>query len=404
MEKVPNPFEKKVMNPKTSAVKKTVIVLVAMFLIGGICFAQDLSNSIRSSTNVLSAEYPRITPDLRVIFSVKAPDAKKVQIQIDKNYDLVRDEDGVWTGTSDPQVPGFHYYSLIVDGVWVADPASESFYGMSRMASGIEIPEAGVDFYLPKKDVSHGEIRSKIYFSEITGQWRRAFVYVPYEYDMNPTKRYPVLYLQHGGGEDERGWPIQGKVNNIMDNLIAAGKSKPMIIVMDCGYATKAGEQSSQKLENGRSPMTAFSGFQDVMINEIIPMIDATYRTLADRGHRAMAGLSMGGMQTMQITLSNLDKFSYIGAFSGAFMPQGDDFKTYQNGIFNDPESFNKKVKLLWIGIGTAEPERMYSGVNAAHKSLEAAGIKHIYVESQGTAHEWQTWRRALYDFAPRLF
>ena len=367
-------------------------------------FAQSSVNSVKATTNVLSSEFPRITPDLRVIFSIKAPEAQKVQIQIDKKYDLVRDENGVWTGTTDPQVPGFHYYSLIVDGVWVADPASESFYGMSRMASGIEVPEAGVDFYLPRRDVKHGDIRSKIYYSEITGQWRRAFVYIPAEYDLNPTKRYPVLYLQHGGGEDERGWPIQGKVNNIMDNLIASGKAKPMIIVMDCGYATKKGEQVPQKLENGRSPMAAFNGFQEVMIKEIIPMIDKEYRTLSDRENRAMAGLSMGGMQTMQITLANLDKFSYIGAFSGAFMPQGGDLKTYQNGVFNDASAFNKQVKLLWIGIGTQEGEQFYKGINQFHKTLDEMGIKHVYVESQGTAHEWQTWRRALYDFAPRLF
>src|SRR5665648_843697 len=386
----------------------SVILLVHFFLFqllaASFCIAQNPTDSKRATTNVLSSEYPRILPDLRVMFSIKAREATKVQIQLDKKYDMVRDTSGVWSVTTDPQVPGFHYYTLIIDDVWVADPASESFYGMSRMASGIEIPEKGVDFYDPK-EVAHGDIRSKIYYSKITGQWRRAFVYIPAEYDLNLKKRYPVLYLQHGGGEDERGWPIQGKVNNIMDNLIASGKAKPMIIVMDCGYATKKEEQVPQKLENGRSPMGAFSGFSEVMIHEIIPMIDASYRTISDREHRAMAGLSMGGMQTMQITLSNLDKFSYIFAFSGAFMPQGStDLKSYQNGIFNDPVTFNKKVKLLWIGIGTKEGERFYKGINQFHKSLEEIGIKHVYVESEGTAHEWQTWRRALNNFAPRLF
>lgn len=390
---------------KKIEIKKIAFLMLVVFV--AMCynvFSQNTDNSVRASTNVLSSEFPRITTNLQVMFSIKAAEAKKVQIQLDKKYDLVRDENGVWTGNTDPQVPGFHYYTLIIDDVWVADPASESFYGMSRMASGIEIPEAGVDFYLPKKDVPHGDIRSKIYYSEITGQWRRAFIYVPAEYDLNPTKRYPVLYLQHGGGEDERGWTIQGKVNNIMDNLIAAGTAKPMIIVMDCGYATKVGEQVPQKLENGRSPIAAFSGFQDVMIKEIIPMIDASYRTISDREHLAMAGLSMGGMQTMLITTANLDKFSFIGAFSGAFMPQGEDLKAYQNGVFNDANAFNKKVKLLWIGIGTKEGEQFYKGINQFHKTLKDIGIKHVYVESQGTAHEWQTWRGALYDFAPRLF
>lgn len=390
---------------KAEKLFSTVFIIAAIFLSRERSMAQAADDSQRATTNVLSSEYPRILSDLRAKFLIKAKNAQKVAIQLDKEYTMVRDTAGVWTVTTDPQVPGFHYYTLIVDGVWVADPASESFYGMSRMASGIEIPEAGVDFYLPKKDIPHGDIRSKIYYSTVTGQWRRTFIYIPAEYDLNPKKRYPVLYLQHGGGEDERGWPIQGKVNNIMDNLIAAGKAKPMIIVMDCGYATKAGEKVSQELKDGRSPMAAFSGFHDVMIKELIPMIDASYRTMTDREHRAMAGLSMGGMQTMQTTLSNLDKFSYIGAFSGAFMPQGGTgLKEYQNGIFNDADAFNKKVKLLWIGIGTQEGERFYKGINQFHKSLDEMGIKHVYVESQGTAHEWQTWRRALYDFAPRLF
>ncbi len=356
-----------------------------------------------ASTNVLGIEYPRIFSDLSVAFQVKAPEAKKVQIQLDKLYDMQRDTSGIWSVKTTPQVPGFHYYTLIIDDVWVADPSSDSFFGMSRMASGIEIPEEGVNFYLPG-NVPHGDIRSKIYFSQITGKWRRAFVYIPAEYDLNPTKRYPVLYLQHGGGEDERGWPIQGKVNNIMDNLIAERKARPMIIVMDCGYAIKANEPVPVQIPGQRSSMAAFSAFSDVMIKEIIPMIDASYRTYSDKEHRAMAGLSMGGMQTMQITLNNLDKFSYIGAFSGAFMPQGTDLKSYQNGVFNDPAVFNKKVKVLWIGIGTKEGEQFYKSINQFHKTLEEIGINHIYVESQGTAHEWQTWRRALYDFAPRLF
>jgi enterochelin esterase-like enzyme len=221
---------------------------------------------------------------------------------------------------------------------------------------------------------------------------------------LKPKTRYPVLYLQHGGGEDERGWPVQGKVNFIIDNLLAEGKAKPMIIVMDCGYAVKAGDPEPVQIPGQRSSMSAFSAFGDVMIKDIIPTVDAAFRTIPDREHRAMAGLSMGGMQTLQITLANLDKFSYIGAFSGAFMPQGSDLKTYQNGIFSDPERFNKKVKLLWIGIGTHEGEMFYKGINQFHLTLQDLGIKHVYIESQGTAHEWQTWRRALYDFAPRLF
>ena len=383
---------------------KQLIALVAIICLSIVSgYAQEPVSPYPASTNVRGIDYPKITSDLRVMFQVKAPNAQKVEVQLDKHYDLSKDENGLWTVTTDPQVPGFHYYSLVVDGVWLADPASESFFGMSRMASGIEIPEKGVDFY-DAKDVAHGDIRSKIYFSKVTGKWRRAFVYFPAEYDVNPTKKYPVLYLQHGGGEDERAWPIQGKVNFILDNLMAAKKITPMIVVMDCGYATKIGDTEPVQIPGQRSSMKAFTAFSEVLIKDIIPTIDASYRTIADRNHRAMAGLSMGGMQTMQITLSNLDTFSYIGAFSGAFMPKGDDIKTYQNGVFNDVTTFNKKVNLLFISIGTHEGDEFYKGVNGLHKVLEGIGIKHVYYESQGTAHEWQTWRRSLVEFAPRLF
>lgn len=389
---------------KNNLVFLLIISVIIQLLLINNSVAQTVDNSIRASTNVPGSEYPRILPDLRVAFSINAPDAKKVEILLEKNYELIRDNNGTWTVTTDPQVPGFHYYRLIIDGLWVTDPGSETFYGWSRECSGIEIPEDGVDFYLPKKGISQGDVRTKMYYSEITGQWRCAYVYIPAGYDLNPAKRYPVLYLQHGAGEDERGWSNQGKLGNIMDNLIASGKARPMIIVMDRGYATSKVETASQKTMDGHSPATSPNVFQQVMLKEIIPMVDASFRTIADSEHRAMAGLSMGGGQTLQITLTNLDKFSYIGAFSGAFLPQGKDLKEYQNGIFADAKSFNKRVKLLWIGVGTAEDERFYKVINQVHKDLEELGIKHVYVESQGTAHEWQTWRRALYDFAPRLF
>ena len=223
---------------KNNLVFLLIISVIIQLLLINNSVAQTVDNSIRASTNVPGSEYPRILPDLRVAFSINAPDAKKVEILLEKNYELIRDNNGTWTVTTDPQVPGFHYYRLIIDGLWVTDPGSETFYGWSRECSGIEIPEDGVDFYLPKKGISQGDVRTKMYYSEITGQWRCAYVYIPAGYDLNPAKRYPVLYLQHGAGEDERGWSNQGKLGNIMDNLIASGKARPMIIVMDRGYAT----------------------------------------------------------------------------------------------------------------------------------------------------------------------
>lgn len=356
-----------------------------------------------ASTNVPNAQYPQILPDNRVIFQIKAPQARKVQVDLGRKYDMVMDTAGVWHVTTEPIVIGFHYYSLIIDDVPLADPASQTFYGMGRMASGIDIPEEGADYYLPK-NVPHGQVRTVNYYSEMTRSWRRAFVYTPPGYDEDVNKRYPVLYLQHGGGEDETGWPNQGKVDFILDNLIAEGKAVPMLIVMDRGYAIDPTRRPNTR-ETGLRAAMANNAFPDVLVKEIIPMIDRTFRTLSDRDHRAMAGLSMGGFQTFQTTMMNTDKFSYVGGFSGAaFLQPETDFKTVYNGVWADPDAFNRKMKLVYLSIGTTEPERMYQSVNNFHLNLEKIGIRHVYYESPGTSHEWQTWRRSLHQFAGLIF
>jgi enterochelin esterase-like enzyme len=367
------------------------------------------ADSIPAPSNIRGAEYPRIHADRRVTFRIKAPDAQKIEFGFfpSKRYPAQKDKDGFWTVTTDPLVPGFHYYRLFIDGVEVNDPASETFYGTGKETSGIEIPEKGVDFYLPK-DVPHGEIRERWYHSKTTQQWRRIFVYTPPGYDSNREARYPVLYLQHGGGEDERAWPNQGRVGFILDNLIAERKAKPMIVVMEQGYARRPGEATPSPARPGapRDFSRLLAAFEELMVKDLIPMIDATYRTIPDRENRAMAGLSMGGMQTFQITLKHLDLFVYLGGFSGAgggFGGAPFDPKTAHNGVMADAGAFNKKVRLLWLGIGTAEG-RMYDSVKNYHEVLEKAGIKHVYYESPGTAHEWLTWRRCLHEFAPLLF
>lgn len=361
------------------------------------------SVAVPASTNVPGAQYPQIFADNRVQFRVKAPSAQKVQMDLGKKYDMIKDTSGYWTVTTEPIVEGFHYYSLLIDEVPLVDPSSQTFYGMGRMASGIDIPEPGADYYLPK-DVPHGQVRSFNYYSAITQAWRRAFVYTPPGYDTNTDKRYPVLYLQHGGGEDETGWPNQGKADFILDNLIAEGKATPMLIVMDRGYATDPTRPKNTSQTGFRAAM-ANNVFPEVLVKEVIPVIDKNFRTIADRDHRAMAGLSMGGFQTFQTTMTNLDKFGYVGGFSGAAFRQPDtDIRDMYDGVWADAESFNKKVKLMYISIGTAEPERMYSGVKGFHEALEKAGIKHVYYESPGTSHEWQTWRRSLHQFAALIF
>jgi enterochelin esterase-like enzyme len=366
------------------------------------------ADSIPAPSNVRGAEYPRIHADLRVTFRIKAADAQKVEFGLfaSKRYPAQKDKDGFWTATTDPQVAGFHYYRVFIDGVEVNDPASETFFGYGKETSGIEIPEKGVDYYLPK-DVPHGEIRQRWYYSNATQQWRRIFVYTPPRYDTDRDMRYPVLYLQHGAGEDERGWSNQGRVGFILDNLIAERKARPMIVVMEQGYARRPDEPvPGQNRPGPRDFSRLFAAFEEVMVKDLIPMIDATYRTIPERENRAMAGLSMGGMQTFQITLKHLDLFAYIGGFSGAgggFGGAPFDPKTAHSGVMADASEFNRKVHLVWLGIGTAEG-RMYEGIKNYHEALEKAGIKHVYYESPGTAHEWLTWRRCLHEFAPLLF
>jgi enterochelin esterase-like enzyme len=391
---------------------KTIIILFSSILIGEVCIAQTTQTAVMedfkvSSTTQPGKQYPQVNSEGRVRTSILAPQALKVQIDIGaKKYDMTKDEKGVWTGESAPQDEGFHYYQLNIDGASVPDPGSLYFYGASRSGSGIEIPAKDQDFYA-LKDVAHGQIRQNLYFSKITNAWRRCFVYTPPDYDKNTTSRYPVLYLQHGSGEDETGWASQGKANLILDNLIAEKKAVPMIIVMDKGYATKPNQAPPQ---GGAAPARGAGGmsaFEEVMIKEIIPMIDASFRTISDRENRAMAGLSMGANQTIQITMNNLDKFSHIGGFSGTSNYPGTevlDPATFSNGKFKDGEALNKQIKLFWLGLGTKEPNPFPGSVRAFRDMLEKGGIKYVYYESIGTAHEWLTWRRDLYQFAPLLF
>ncbi len=389
----------------------------AIFLFASVCFAQQSSDFTPSATNVWGAEYPRVDSTGRVQIRVKAPDATKVRLNFwsGPKVDMEKQPDGFWTVTTPPLVPGFHYYTVIVDGAEIADPGTYGFFGGGKDASGVEVPEPGSTYY-SVQDVPHGQVREVWYNSKVTGNWRHALVYLPPGYDKQMKVRYPVLYLQHGGGEDETGWIRQGHANFILDNLIAAGGCKPMIVVMAYGYARRAGEAlpdlngkpfGSPEMMKAIQDMAA--AFEDDVTQALIPYIDSTFRTLPDRDHRAMAGLSLGGMQTFQITLDHLDLFSYIGGFSGAggMLVLGNrklDPKADYNGVFSDPAAFAKKVHLLWLGVGTKEPEMMRTGLLRLHTSLQEANIQHVFYESPGTDHEWQTWRRDLKDFAPRLF
>jgi enterochelin esterase family protein len=387
--------------------KRLLVFAVAITFVQ-FSFAQTNSTSVvedfkPSSVNQPGKLFPQVNSEGRVRVQISAPEAKLVQLDIGAvKYNLVKDEKGVWIGESAPQDEGFHYYQLNIDGASVPDPGSLYFYGASRWGSGIEIPAKDQDFYA-LKDVPHGQVREVVYFSKINNSMRRCFVYTPAEYDKDVNKRYPVLYLQHGGGENETGWAGQGRANFIMDNLIAEGKAKPFIIVMDNG--TWRMPESARPPQQGERPAGQWppkgwaDGFMKTLLEEIIPMTDASFRTLAEPKYRAMAGLSMGGMQTRVITLANPDKFSYMGMFSGGSISVED---------LKEAPGFKEKVKLVFISFGSRELENRRQGFGGDPKAnteaLKQAGMNSHFYVSPLTAHEWQSWRRSLYQFAPLLF
>ncbi|HDR89450.1 MAG TPA: esterase [Bacteroidetes bacterium] len=384
---------------------QSFIVLFALFS-GNIAVAQTTDKVVEdfkpSSVNQPGKEYPQVNSERRVRIRIEAPQANKVQLDIGAvKYDLTKDENGVWMGESAPQDEGFHYYQLNIDGASVPDPGTRYFYGAGRWGSGIEIPAHDQEFYALKK-VSHGLVSENRYYSDITESWRRCFVYTPPGYHSGKNKRYPVLYLQHGSFEDETGWLNQGHANLILDNLIADNKAVPMIIVMDNGYAFKP--QEEQVVSTPTKPAMVF---EEVLINEVIPMIDNKFRTINDREQRAIAGLSMGANQTMRIIMNNLDKFAYYGGFSGTANYPGTeeiDVKAFLDGAFADGKTVSERIKVLWLRVGTKEPEVFPKSIGAFRDMLDNQGIDHVYYESKGTVHEWLTWRRSLHDFVPRLF
>jgi enterochelin esterase-like enzyme len=384
--------------------------------------------SVPATTNVPSADYPRLYADGRAMFRLRMPSAKSVQLNGGQGlgrvpFPMSKDADGVWSVAIPPATVGFHYYWFVVDGVAINDPGSETYFGYGRETSGIEIPDPFFvstllissprpAFYDPV-DAPHGRLEANWYFSKTTGKWRRCFVYTPpgYQDEAKIKRRYPVLILQHGAGENETGWGKQGRMNFIMDNLINAGKAKPMIVVMDNGYAAYAEKPNETDGADAVAPYlrlpAGLEGFGPVVLHDLIPMIESTYRTIPDRDHRAMAGLSMGAMETMAITLSHLDTFSYIGSFSGAMrsrpgLPPFDPITSYGDA-FADAARFNQKVHLLWFGAGTAEVE-FNNALRTNVEKLRTHGINLVLYESPGTAHEWLTWRRDLNEFAPLLF
>lgn len=385
--------------------------LLAVISVNGTSFGQMAGISKTPGTvipgspspyNIYGAEYPKIGADSRVSFQFKAPDAQKVQVAINNvAFDMAKNSDGVWTYTSDPQDYGYHNYWMVVDGAIVLDPATDAFIGYSHMCNGFEIPDPEGGFY-QLKDVPHGDVLIQNYFSKTTNAWRKIYIYLPPDYNKNTSVRYPVLYLQHGGGEDQRVWTEMGRTNLILDNLLSEGKAKPFIVVMETSAANKPGEvpaaprpaaQAAQPAAAGAQaaprPRVSFDTYAEVMMNDLIPFVDSHFRTIADQQHRAMSGLSMGAMCTKSVTLSHLDKFSYIGLFSGGTIA---------------PDEITDKSKVKFVFMSYGSREKGSEGVKQAADVLNQAGIKSLSYVSPLTAHEFQSWRRSLREFAQILF
>lgn len=376
---------------------KAIVLFAAGALFSGACLAQTAATSIKddfkpSVLNQPGQQYPQVNSQGYARFRVAAPDAKAVSVSLglggSGGTTLSKDSEGAWTGTTaGPLDQGFHYYHLTVDGGTFNDPGTLNYYGSIRWESGIEIPAHDQDFYALAQ-VPHGRVQQVLFPSPSTGTSRRAFVYTPPGYDENSTTRFPVLYLQHGWGEDETAWSNQGRANLIMDNLLAAGKTRPFLIVMTYGMTndTRIGGLAGFNID----------AFETVLVKELVPYVDANFRTLRDQPNRAMAGLSMGGMETKAITLKHLDKFSHIGLFSGGTITKDDVAKT---------PGFADKVKLVFVSYGSRELANPRGGdPRAPTEDLKKAGINSVFYVSEDTAHEFQTWRRSLREFAPLLF
>ena len=358
------------------------------------------ADAVTAENAIPGNEFPKVDSQRRAYFRIQAPQAKKVVVDIcSKKYDMQPQGNGVFMAVTDPLPVGFHYYFLNIDGVNFIDPASETYFGCNRECGGLEVPEGPEgDYYRPQQGIAHGQVRSIYYHSPNSkfGEWRHALVYTPAEYELakNAKKRYPVLYLQHGMGEGETSWMLQGKMQHIMDNAIGKGEAVPMIVVMESGDIKQpfgGGNNQAGRSEYGAS-------FYPVLLNDLIPYIDANFRTKTDRDNRAMAGLSWGGHQTFDVALTNLDKFAWIGTFSGAIF--GLDVKTAYDGVFANADEFNKKVHYMYMNWGSDDFVNSQSIVDG----LRQLGIKVDSSVSQGTGHEFLTWRRGLHEFIPHLF
>ncbi len=371
-----------------------------LFLLGvlGCFFTAAAQDVIIPQTNINAKGYPHVLSDNSVEFKIRSnDDLSQMKVSLDPSCRFEKQEDGTWMAHTKPLVPGFHYYWFTLGGMDLSDPASKSYFGCGRMTSAIDIPEAGCHIY-DIKEVPHGRVSIVTYYSKVRKAHATMYVYTPPSYAVG-TKRYPVLYLQHGGGEDESGWTLQGKTNYILDNLIAEGKAKEMIVVMSNGNITVPGTGFGYSIQG-------MKGFEEELTEVIIPFVDKSFRTIPDKAHRALSGLSMGGGQSFFVGLQHTDLFSYIGVFStgvfgGIRETKAFDAEASMPGLISQHDKYNKALKVFYISVGTDDPR--LSSTRKAVSAMREAGLAITFNTFPGD-HEWQVWRKSLHDFAQKLF
>ena len=371
-----------------------------LLLLGVTCgwLTASAQDSIVPTTNINANGYPHVLSDNSVEFRIRSnDDLSQMKVSLDPSCRFERQQDGFWMAHTKPLVPGFHYYWFTIGGIDFSDPASKSYFGCGRMTSAIDIPEAGCDFY-NVKDVPHGKVSIVTYYSKVRKAYATMYVYTPASY-AEGNRRYPVLYLQHGGGEDESGWTFQGKTNHILDNLIAEGKANEMIVVMSNGNITVPGAGFGYSIEGMR-------GFEKELTEEIVPFVDKSFRTITDRKSRALAGLSMGGGQSFFVGLQHTELFSHIGIFStgvfgGIRETKAFDAEAAMPGLISQHEKFNQALALFYISVGTDDPR--LSSTQKAVADMRQKGLSITFNSFPGD-HEWQVWRKSLHDFAQQLF
>lgn len=370
------------------------------FLFLALCCCKNVGAQgfIVPQTNINSQGYPHVLPDNSVEFRIRSnEDLSQMKVSLDPTCRFEKQPDGSWMACTKPLVPGFHYYWFNIGGMEVSDPASKSYFGCGRMTSAIDIPEDGCDFYYIK-DVPHGKVSIVTYYSKVRKSYATMYVYTPASYSEG-SKRYPVLYLQHGGGEDESGWTLQGKTNNILDNLIAEGKAKEMIVVMSNGNITVPGAGFGYSIQG-------MKGFEEELTEVIIPFVDKSFRTVPDKQGRALAGLSMGGGQSFFVGLQHTELFSHIGVFStgvfgGIRETKSFDAEESMPGLISQHETYNQSLRLFYISVGTDDPR--LSPTQKAVSAMQQSGLAITFNTFPGD-HEWQVWRKSLHDFAQKLF